>query len=184
MYLLGAVGLSTLFYWLGWWVINLIREEGTPKKYFLTSLKRALTDPELSGLERYLLIERLVSIVILFCFSVIIFYKGWTNGYPINYDQPSWIPLPALLLLSFICCIPLLYWGNYVLLIVSFFAGSSDWDIEVHWLKWLRRFFGKEEEKRGCWQSIVTFAQFLVLCVEFLFGFAFCFAVLKLAFTN
>lgn len=183
-YLIGAVGLTALFYWLGWWLVNLFREEGTPKKSFSSLWKKALTEEQLTGLERYLLIERLVAVVILFFFSVIIFYKGWTTNSPLDLDTSSWIPFPALLLLSFICCVPLLYWGNYVLLIISFFAGSSGWDIELHWLKWLRRFSNKREEKRGCWGSVVTFAQFLVLCIEFLFSFAFCFVVLKMAFTN
>lgn len=181
-YLLGAVGLTAVFYAIGWAVINFLREEETPRIYFWTSVKRLFSDASLTGMERYLLGERLFSVVLLCCFSVVLYYNYWSTGGQLDLDQPAWIPFPALLLLSLFCTIPLMFWSIRVISFVALFT-DGDFDMtNVHWLKWLRRLF-TQKEQHGCLLRILSLVQFVVLFFQFFITYAFCYVILKIAFT-
>ncbi|MGH1337799.1 MAG: hypothetical protein ACRBFS_16885 [Aureispira sp.] len=183
-YLIGALLLSTIFYWLGWAIVNIFREEGTPKKHFSTSLKQLFAVSTLTKIEAWFLAEQLMAVILGFSFSTIIFYTAWSTNMEWTTDQPTWIPFSLLLLLSFICCVPLMFWSLRIFGLLSLLAGGEIDMIDVHWLKWLQRVFKKQEEKQGCLKSILTIAQFLVLCIQFFFSYTFCYIVLKMAFSS
>ena len=180
LYFLGAIGLTTVFYWIARALVNLFREEGTPKKSFFNVLQRLFSDRAMSGLQRWILAERLISIVLLFCFSVIVFYRFWSTDGQLDLEAATWIPFPVLVLLSLFCTLPLMSWGLHAIGLLLFFTGNGLDLTEVHWLTWLRDRF--KAEKKGCLYSILAFVQFIVLCLQFLFTFAFCYTVLKIAF--
>jgi len=124
-YLLGALALSTVFYWMGWGVVNFFREEGKPKKYFLTALKRLFSKQHPTGVERWFLAEQLAAVVILFVFSTVVFYRYWSTNGQLDLTQPTWIPFSVLLGLSFICAVPLMFWSVRVVGVIASFAGGS-----------------------------------------------------------
>ena len=180
-YLMGALGITAIFYGLGWGLVNFFRAEDTPRKSFSAGVKRVFTDSQLTGIQRYILVERLLAVVILCTFSTIVYYRYWSTGGQLDLNQSTWIPFSALLLLSFCCTIPLMFWSLRVLAVVTAFSEQSiDLD-EVHWLQWLRQLL-RRNEQRGCLLRLLHLFQFVILCFQFLLTYAFCYAVLKIAF--
>lgn len=183
-YLLGALALSTVFYWITWAIVNFFREENSPKKHFVLAVKKLLTDNSLAGVERWFLAENILAVILLFSFSTVIYYKAWTTGMVLDVNHPSLISFSALLLLSFFCCIPLMFWSLQFLNVIALFTGNSIDIVSIHWLKWLQQVFRKEDEKQGCLGNLLLLAHFLVLVLQFLFAYVFCLTVLSIAFAK
>lgn len=184
-YLLPALLISTIVYWIGLWLTNaILREEDEPKKSFRGSLQKLFSDQQMHWVDRWILAENLIAIVLGLSFLTIVFYKFWLyDGAPFDVDNYQlYIPHSLLIFLSLLCSIPLAIWVfrlfQLFLLLTTFDMSNAD----VHWLKWFLGFFSKEK-KKGCLYSILRFLHFFILCIQFLFSFALSYTVLSMLFS-
>lgn len=184
-YLLSALLVSTLVYSIGLWLVNTIfLEEDEPKKSFQKSVQRLFSDQQMHWIDRWILAENLVAIVLGLFFLTIAFYKGWVYGeeaFNVN-KQHFYIPHSIIILLSFLCSIPLAIWTLRLFSLIILFTSLEIAYTDIHWLRWWFEFFNKEK-KKGCLYSILRFLHFFVLCIQFLFSFTISYGLLLMIFS-
>ncbi len=183
-YLIPALLISTIVYWIGLWILNtLFLDENEPKKSFRKAVQKLFSDQQMHWVDRWILAENLIAIVLGFCFLTIVYYKGWVYGeqaFDVNNPQ-LYLPHSVIILLSFLCSIPLAIWVLRLFSLIIFFTSFEIVYTDIHWLKWVLECFNKEK-KKGCLYSILRFLHFFVLCIQFLFSFTVSYGLLLIVF--
>lgn len=184
LYLSLAILISLIIYWICKWAINKLLDKDESPKSFKKSIHQLFTDSDMNWVNRWILAENLLAIIISLCFITIIFYKGWFAGEKAFILEPNQLNINSfsIVVLSIICSIPLAFWVMRLLGLILLFTSFSMDFADVHWLKWIQSFFIKNK-KKGCLWSILKLFQFVILCFQFTFSFFISYSILRIAFS-